>query len=200
MDGYHGKKRVSFQDDVHSDGNPTPRPSLSESVNSARPSALNDIDTVKVDLDNAFDKFPHVPLNNFKFLETRRRSHAFSISALDESNQLDYDQDYDADDGGHGRRSVAPENGLAYRHSRGEHDGKVYRAQELPCSDAKTQGLALLVHSRNRIVPAKSFIDELHSFKDVELFLDDSKVMLDIDENTLSGVLNKMLLVSLFIR
>ena len=128
------------------------------------------------------------------FLETRRRSHAFSISAIDET--LPMDMGYDDEE--HHGDSYEENNHTArflrdFNTFQNSKKPKVFRHAEIPTSDYNR---ILLSKQSNDVLELKRFRSEVRAIKDVASFLEDPKVALDIDKTGVEDVLDEMLQVS----
>lgn len=138
-------------------------------------------------------------VNPFKFQETRRRSHAFSVSAIDETlpvnmNGEEYTEDYgsagrgsdrfDSVDEGHSTSSTANKKGG------NKNDVKMFRAAEIPLG---SRNRVLLCLTTNEIINNKSFQHEVRALRDLDWFLSRPHVLLDCDCTSVEVIIDSML-------
>lgn len=122
-----------------------------------------------------------------RFLETRRRSHAFSISALDD----------DCDDYGEEHNDQIIETdpdpaGNSTKNSLRSHSSNppIYRHADLPVMSGSS---VHIINTSRSILNAKSFRNELRAHRDVETFLECPLVCLDLEGDSVVSIMNQML-------
>lgn len=150
---------------------------------------------------------PSINANNrvaaLKFLETRRRSHAFSVSAIDETlpvNMDGEDYEYDEDDNEEaGQTGDGRGNGNGGRASgakviNASKQEKYFRAAEIPIGGANR---ILICQTKNELIDRKSFQHEVRAIRDIDWFLARPSLLLDCEGNSVESVLEQMLEVGL---
>ena len=124
-----------------------------------------------------------------KFFETRRRSHAFSVSAIDETLQMCEDNCWknsivDTADG------VLPDHIKKQLQRMHSDQSQVYRHAEIPITN---EAEMLITHTKREIVSSKSFNGEIRTIRDMEAFFENPYVILDMECNSTEEIILKML-------
>lgn len=185
------------------------------------------LETIKIPLNNNNNIFTEISLNStpssptatettsnaLKFLQTRRRSQAFSVSAIDETLSVNMDgEDYynninnnkdcfdeeshhiGIDDIQH--RTKIPTTTTTLQHyssnSTGtfaDSRGKYFRAAEIPTGSNRI----LIFQTKNEVIDRKSFQHEVRAIKDVDWFLARPNVLIDCDGNSVEMIIDQML-------
>lgn len=120
-----------------------------------------------------------------RFFSTSRRSHAFSVSAIDESLQESADE---ADDE---PGNALPRNVRRRLEKLHQGDNRLYRHSQIPVMNADCE--IRLFHTKNQTIDLKSFRDEIRSVRDMESFFANPYVLLNPNGNTLPVIINQML-------
>lgn len=174
------------------------------SVNSSNPSpGSSAIRSASPEGNNNYEDQPEI--NPFKFQETRRRSHAFSVSAIDETLPVNMDgEEYYSEDpegsdvGGRsgGDRFDSVNNGGSNCSSPNKahqpNGVKMFRAAEIPLG---SRNRVLLCLTTNEIVANKSFQHEVRALRDLDWFLSRPSVLLDCDCSSVEVIIDSMLAV-----
>lgn len=141
-------------------------------------------------------KLPSSNFSAFKFLETRRRSHAFSVSAIDETLPVNMDGEYyenydnveyvddenvEHDGGNNKRKNRSPD------HHQSE---KFWRAAEIPISGTNR---ILICQTKNELITAKSFQHEIRGLKDLDWFLARPNIILNCECGSSKDVFDQIL-------
>lgn len=135
-------------------------------------------------------------VSSFKFQETRRRSHAFSVSAIDETLSVNMNGEEYTEDYGSARRGSDSFESVEDGHfsssapkKNGNRDG-VFRAAEIPLD---SRNRVLLCLTTNEIINNKSFQHEVRALKDLDWFLSRPNVLLDCDCSSVEVIIDSML-------
>lgn len=131
-------------------------------------------------------------IKSFQFHETRRRSHAFSVSAIDETLPVNMDGEYEYPDDETSQEGQSEVPSKASKSVNKSNRGKMFRAAEIPINGTNR---VLICHTKNELINNKYFQHDIRAVRDLDWFLARPNVLIDCECNNMEMIIDQMLAV-----